>query len=118
MNAGSPQKVGSFEDFINIVEQFHKKCENKTIQKNDVDQLVQIILDSRASLNAGGPKVDRLIGRLQQLGKNKEVIQAAAGAVPYANLTKAMDSLALYLKDQKNSQSKVMRADNEGLQKH
>jgi hypothetical protein len=114
MNAGSPQKIRSASEFINAVEQFHKKCENKTVEKNDVDQFVEIISStSRPTLDS--TVATSLEGLKKTMGSNKAVIEKAGGAVPYQNITTKIDDLSRYLKEEKEMKSKVTSKDNEGL---
>lgn len=105
MNAGSPQKIHSAQDLINAVDQFHKKCENKTVKKDDVDQFA-LIISNTSHLNLDKNVANRL----------EDIVKAVRGLPPQQLITK-IDDLSRYLKEEKNMKSKVTSKDNEGLPK-
>lgn len=116
MSASSPQRIQNDQDFIHFVEQFQKKCEEKKVQKQDVDQFAGIISKTpRPNLSKAVAK--SLEGLVKTMDKNKAIIESAAGAVPYQKLIQTIDHLSLYLKEEKEKKEKVTSKDNEGLPK-
>lgn len=115
MNAGSPQKV-SAQDFINAVEQFQKKCEAKTVKKQDVEQFAVIIQKTR-TLNLSKLVAASLEGLKKTMGNNKAILESAAGAVPTQNLITKIDDLSRYLKEEENKAKQVTGKNFDGLPK-
>lgn len=117
MNAGASSRIQNAQDFINALEQFQKKCDNKTLKSNDIDQFAEVIS------NTPRPKLDQsVLSHLNKLkgkigGTTKGEIEKIAGSQPYQNLIIKIDDLSRYLKEEKESQAKVGRKGNEGLPK-
>jgi hypothetical protein len=127
MSAVATLKIRS-QEFIKLLENCEKKCQEKKLSPNDLREFHQTILNSLSYSQREKHKVSKesethldqqvkinLTKLMKTLSTNKAILESAAATVPYHEMEKALNDVHEYVKQQDELKHKVAGKDKSTL---